>query len=257
MELKIKMGDLSKYSDEDIINIISVNVETELKKRGYNYGWYKKKNFVGAIYIFVNSAFPQLIKIGYADDVQKRLKILNRNSGLPDPFHCYAIYKVKKKLEDLRLHHLIDTLDSSLRHSKNREFYEINCQKAYDILSAIAQINGDEEQLKKNPFSDNYFEQTKFINVTHENSYNNKTKKLGRLKFSILGIPVGSKLVFVKNKNITCVTKDNTNKVEYNGKIYPISRLAKKLLNVTAAQGGLYFMYNGEILVDIRKRLCV
>ena len=96
MELKIKMGNLSKYSDEDIINIISVNVETELKKRGYNYGWYKKKNFVGAIYIFVNPAFPQLIKIGYADDVQKRLKILNRNSGLPDPFHCYAIYKVKK-----------------------------------------------------------------------------------------------------------------------------------------------------------------
>lgn len=73
----------------------------------------------------------------------------------------------------------------------------------------------------------------------------------------MLGIPVGSKLVFVKNKNITCVTKDNTNKVEYNGKIYPISRLAKKLLNVTAARGGLYFMYNGEILVDIRKRLCV
>ena len=251
------MGDLSKYSDEDIINIISVNLEAELKKRGYYYGWHKQKNFVGAIYIFVNPAFPQLIKIGYADDVQKRLKILNRNSGLPDPFHCYAIYKVKKRLEDLRLHNLIDTLDSSLRHSKNREFYEINCQKAYDILSAIAQINGDEEQLKKNPFSDNYFEQTKFINVTHENSYNNKTKKQGRLKFSMLGIPVGSKLVFVKNKNITCVTKDNTNKVEYNGKIYPISRLAKKLLNVTAAQGGLYFMYNGEILVDIRKRLCV
>lgn len=242
------MGDLSKYSDEDIINIISVDIETELKKRGYNYGWYKKKNFVGAIYIFVNPAFPELVKIGYANDVQKRLKILNRNSGLPDPFHCYAIYKVKKRLEDLRLHNLIDTLDSSLRHSKNREFYEMNCQKAYDILSAIAQINGDEKQLKKNPFSDNYFDQAKF---------KNKTKKRGRLKFSMLGIPVGSKLVFVKNKNITCVTKDNVNKVEYNGKIYPISRLAKKLLNVAAAQGGLYFMYKGEILVNIRKRLCV
>ena len=160
-------------------------------------------------------------------------------------------------MEDLKLHSLIDTLDSSLRHSKNREFYEINWKKAYDILSAIAQINGDEEQLKKNPFSDNYFEQTKFTNVTHENFYNNKTKKLGRLKFSILRIPVGSKLVFVRDKNITCVTKDNVNKVEYNGKIYTISFLAARLLNVTAAQGGLYFMYNGEILVDIRKRLCV
>lgn len=143
------MGNLSKCSDEDIINIISANSEVEFKKRSYNYDWYKKKNFVGAIYIFVNPAFPELVKIGYVVDVQKYLKILNRNSELPDPFHCYAIYKVKKRLKDLILHNLIDTLDSSLIHSKNREFYEMNCQKAYDILSAIVQINGDENSLKK------------------------------------------------------------------------------------------------------------
>ena len=34
----------------------------------------------------------------------------------------------------------------------------MDCQKAYDILSAIAQINGDEEQLVLNPFSDSYFD---------------------------------------------------------------------------------------------------
>lgn len=78
------------------------------------------------------------------------------------------------------MHNLIDALDFSLRHSKNREFYEMNCQKACDILSAIAQINGDEKQLKKNPFLDNYFEQTRF---------RNKTKKQGRLKFNMIGIP--------------------------------------------------------------------
>ena len=70
------MRDLSRYSDEDIITIVSSNAENELKKRGYEYGWYKKEPFVGAIYILVNPAFPELVKIGCADDVQKRLKNL-------------------------------------------------------------------------------------------------------------------------------------------------------------------------------------
>lgn len=46
------MKDLSKYSDDDLIDILSSNADVELKKRGYEYGWYKKERFVGAIYIF-------------------------------------------------------------------------------------------------------------------------------------------------------------------------------------------------------------
>lgn len=243
------MNDLSKYSDEDIINIISSDTETELKKRGYEYGWHKKETFSGVIYILVNPAFPELVKIGYADDIQKRLKALNASSGIPDPFHCYAIYRVKKRLEDLKLHKLIDSLDSSLRHAPNREFYEMTCEKAFEILSAVAQINGDEEQLIKNPLSDSYFTQ---IQPTNDMP---STKRRGRLKFSMIGIPVGSTLVFSRNHQITCTTKDDNNKVEYNGRIYTVSALAQELLHSSSLQGGLYFMYNGELLTDIRQRL--
>lgn len=158
------MADLSKYTDENIIDVLSSDAEAELRNRGYDYGWFKKDKFVGCIYILVNPAFKDLVKIGYADDVQKRLKTLNSNSGLPDPFHCFAIYKVRKRLEDLRLHDLLDSLDSTLRHSKNREFFEMDADKAYGVLSAIAQINGDEEQLVKNPFDDEYFYQSKVTN---------------------------------------------------------------------------------------------
>ena len=158
------MADLSQYADIDIINIVSSDAEAELKKRGYDYGWYKIEPYVGSIYILVNPAFPNLVKIGYADDAQKRMRTLNSNSGLPDPYHCYAIYKVKKRLEDLKLHGLIDSLDSSLRHAKNREFYEMDAQKAYSVLSAIAQISGDEEQLIINPFNDDYFDKPKVGN---------------------------------------------------------------------------------------------
>ena len=194
------MGDLSKYSDEDIINIVSSDAEAELQKRGYAYGWYKVEPFVGAIYILVNPAFPNLVKIGYADDVQKRVKTLNSNSGLPDPYHVYALYMVKKRLEDLRLHELIDTLDSSLRHSKNREFYEMDAEKAFSILSAIAQINGDERQLVKNPLNDEYFRKLKTVNqdnlsgirlVTDSHDKESKTSKLLTDVESYRAIPNG------------------------------------------------------------------
>jgi len=249
------MSNLSTYSDEELIGIVSSDYEAELKKRGYEYGWHKKETYVGGIYILVNPAFSDLVKIGYADDVAKRMKIFNSNSGLPDPYHCYAIYKVKKRLNDLKLHGLIDTLDPSLRHSKNREFYEMNCQKAYDILSAIAQINGNEEQLTINPFSDSYFAVSNRADDNISESKSVRTQKKGRLKFGMIGVPVGSTLVFVKDENIVCTTVNDVNRVEYNGNTYAISELASKLLHVSAAQGGLYFKYNGEVLTDIRKRL--
>ena len=151
------MSYLEKYSDEELFSIFDSDIEEEIKSRGYEYGWHKKVQYAGDIYILVNPAFPNLVKIGYADNVAKRVKSLNNNSGLPDPFHVYATYRVKKRLEDLKLHKLIDSLDSDLRHAKNKEFYEMTPEKAYDILSAIAQINGDEDLLVKNPLNDDFF----------------------------------------------------------------------------------------------------
>lgn len=240
----------SNLSDKELIDIWASDIEAELKKRGYEYGWHKKELFSGVIYILVNPAFPDLVKIGYSDNIQKRMKTLNSNSGLPDPYHCYAFYRVRKRLEDLKLHNLIDSLDPALRHSKNREFYEMNKEKAYEILYAIAQINGDEDQLIKNPFSDSFFD----IQQTSNKDNSNYGKKQN-LKFSMIGIPIGSTLTFAKDNSIKCTTVDDTNKVNYCGETYSISSLAKKLLNVSAAQGGLYFMYNGELLTEIRNRL--
>ena len=150
-------GYLEKYSDEELFQIFDANIEDEIKSRGYEYGWHKKVQYAGDIYIFVNPAFPNLVKIGYSDNFEKRLKQLNSNSGLPDPFHVYATYKVKKRLEDLKLHKLIDFLDASLKHVPNKEFYDMSPEKAYAILSAIAEINGDEDLLVLNPLNDDFF----------------------------------------------------------------------------------------------------
>ena len=48
----------------------------------------------GVIYILTNPSFPDYVKIGYADDIDKRLKQLNRSECIPFAFQVYATYEV-------------------------------------------------------------------------------------------------------------------------------------------------------------------
>lgn len=48
----------------------------------------------GVIYILTNPAFPQYVKIGYAQDLEKLLKQLNRSETIPYAFRAYAVYDV-------------------------------------------------------------------------------------------------------------------------------------------------------------------
>lgn len=242
----IKLSELSKYDDNVLLDVINSDIELELRGRGYKYGWYKEDSCIGYIYILINPAFPNLVKLGYTDNIESRLKTLNSNSGLPDPYTCYAYYKVKKRLTDLQLHDLIDTLNPSLRHSQNREFYEMSADVAYSILGSISKITGTEEQLVnvQNQSIQNIDSQAQIYN-----------KKAERTTFKMLQIPIGSDLVFTKNNAVIVKTVDDINTVEYMGKQYTISALAKILLGWTAAQGTQFFAYNGEILTSRRTRL--
>lgn len=84
----------------------------------------------GVIYILTNPSFPQYVKIGYADNVEPRLKQLNNSECIPFAFRIYATYEVEERLTDLKLHALIDQLNPNLRSidevdgkKRVREFY--------------------------------------------------------------------------------------------------------------------------------------
>lgn len=59
------------------------------------------------------------MKIGYADDLETRLKQLNRAETIPFAFRAYATYQVDKRLTDKTLHELIDSLNPELRAIDN------------------------------------------------------------------------------------------------------------------------------------------
>ena len=44
----------------------------------------------GVIYILTNPSFPEYVKIGYADDIDKRLLQLNRSECIPFAFRAVS-----------------------------------------------------------------------------------------------------------------------------------------------------------------------
>ena len=74
-------------------------------------------------------------------------------------------------------------------------------------------------------------------------------------RFENLGVPIGAKLTFTKNNQITCTVLNGINQVEYNGTPWIISSLAMDLLGVSPANGFSFFSYEGETLWDRRVRL--
>ena len=103
----------------------------------------------GYIYILTNPSFKEYIKIGYADNVENRLRQLNNSECIPFAFRVYATYEVEDRLTDVNLHKLIDQLNPNLRSIDNvngkkrvREFYAMSPETAYNILEGIAEING-------------------------------------------------------------------------------------------------------------------
>lgn len=56
----------------------------------------------GVIYILTNPSFPEYVKIGYANDINRRLQQLNRSECIPFAFRVYATYEVSSRLSDLR-----------------------------------------------------------------------------------------------------------------------------------------------------------
>lgn len=81
----------------------------------------------GVIYILTNPSFPQYVKIGYADNVESRLKQLNNSECIPFAFRIFATYEVEERLTDLKLHALIDQLNPNLR-----SIDEVNGKSAFE-----------------------------------------------------------------------------------------------------------------------------
>lgn len=89
----------------------------------------------GYIYIMTNPCLHDMVKIGYASDVEARRKQLS-TTALPFEYEIYATYETSGQLEDKKLHELIDTLNPKLRNVsaiQGTSVFTYNGKKITDI----------------------------------------------------------------------------------------------------------------------------
>ncbi len=187
----------------------------------------------GVIYILTNPSFPEYVKIGYADDIDKRLqRKLNRSECIPFAFRVYATYEVNSRLSDLKIHSIIDKLNPNLRSIENfngkqriREFYAMSPEDAYSILEAIAEIHGCADKLKRIAMD----EAQKQAEETAQEIDDEHKKSVSLLSASpcVTFNPV-RRLSTAITQEIKCTVVDDKT-VSYQGQIYSLSALAQLL----------------------------
>lgn len=210
----------------------------------------------GVIYILTNPSFPQYVKIGYASDLQRRLRELNRSEALPYAFRAYATYDVDHKLTDKALHELIDQLNPDLRtietfngQKRTKEFFEMAPEDAYAILEAIARISGTSDRLHRVTPTGEQIEEEREAEETREAS------RKPPFRFSMVGLKPGDRVVFTGDPEKVATVVDDR-RVEYEGVTTSLSALAEQLTGSGhAMQGPLYFTYEGETLADRRRHM--
>lgn len=207
----------------------------------------------GVIYILTNPSFPDYVKIGYADDVNKRLKELNRSDCIPFAFRLYAYYKVPRRLTDMKLYQMIDKLNPNLRSieefdgkTRKREFYNMSAADAYSILETIAQITGSEGNLA-------LVEPTAKELKDDEEAEEIRTKRISLPKLDWMLeqglVNVDDKICVISHPEETATIIDGKH-VEYNGEIMSMNVFGCKITGWSAIQS-----YANMRLADGKKTL--
>lgn len=210
----------------------------------------------GVIYILTNPSFPELVKIGYADNLEKRLRQLNRSETVPFAFRAYATYDVDHRLTDKQLHNLIDNLNPDLRSvetfngkKRTKEFFAMSPEEAYGILEAIAKISGTMKRLHRvAPTGVALQEDKEAAEITRE-------ARRGRFKFSMVNIPVGATITFLGDETITATVVDDHH-IKIGNQTTSLSRSAQDIKGFrTPVQGTIWWKYKGKLLNDIRTEM--
>ena len=215
----------------------------------------------GYIYILTNPSFRDWVKIGYADNVEERVKDLNRSECTPFAFRVYATYEVNNRLLDKKMHIIIDKLNRNLRsiddyngQRRVREFYAISPEDAYAVFEAMAEIHDCPERLKKWKTSTDSIMEEELAENLAEEMENKRASRSANWTFDNWNVPSGAILVNTDNPNVTCTVIDKKS-VEYNGEVMSMTRLAKLVSGKESTSHGpgyvaRHFMYEGELLQD-------
>lgn len=195
------------------------------------------------IYLLTNEAMPGIVKIGMTtDSVESRIGQLNSHSGVPLPFECFFAAEVDSCA---RVEKILHQLFSEQRINPKREFFRIDPEKAVLAIS----IGSFKEITPGRVIAD----------ADDKEALEKEKARRPRIKLSALGIHPGAALSFSRDESITAMVMPD-NRVSYDGQEMSISAAALSALHrlgyrTPAASGSEYWMYEGELLDERRRRM--
>lgn len=195
------------------------------------------------VYVLTNEAMPGLVKIGLTtDSVENRAAQLSAHSGVPLPFECYFAAEVgdASKIENI-LHQLF----SEYRVNPRREFFRLDAEKVVLALSigGFKEVNPGVPEIER---------------VEQEALEKIKARR-PRLRLDAIGVAPGDTLTFSRDETVTAKVLPE-NKIEFEGKEASLSAAALEVLSrmgysTPAASGSGYWMFEGELLDERRRRI--
>ncbi len=215
----------------------------------------------GFIYILTNPSFPQYVKIGYADNVEKRLEQLNRSECVPFAFRLYAYYKVPVRLTDMKLHSMIDKLNPNLRaiddfngKKRVREFYAMDAHDAFSILEAIAEIHGLKENLV---LVEPTIEQQKKEDEAQEIRTKRSATSLPKMGWLIEQgvVHIGDEIYVINHPEEKAIIIDHEN-VKYKEEVMSFNQYGCKVTGWKSIQcyAWMKVVGNNDVLSDLREK---
>ena len=216
---------------------------------------------MGYIYILTNPSFPDYIKIGYADNVERRLNQLNNSECTPFAFRVFATYEVDSRLSDLRIHAIIDKLNPNLRSidtfngkRRIREFYAMDKEDAYDILEAIAEIHNCTDKLRRWEVSEADAQAERMAEEVQE-----KRRERVNFSFDELHLEQGQVLTYIEDPTVACTIADSRRIIYQGERMYltPFARLVSGNERLTNGPGWVKdnFLCDGELLRAIERHI--
>lgn len=195
---------------------------------------------IGIVYVLTNPAMPGLIKIGFTnqEDVKIRMAQLYSNPGVPVPFECVYAAKVSNANEVEKALHIAFGPD---RINPRREFFEIEASRAIAIIKLL-QIENVTPKVSASA------EAIDEVEVEAGEAY--AKRKRPRFSFKDMGIPVGSQLVCVTNGETVDVLSDRS--VRFRNEETSLTNATRIILdNNYHVAPGPYWTYDGRRLRDI------
>ena len=194
------------------------------------------------VYILTNESMPEIVKIGFTDNLSRRLRQLD-NTSTPLPFECFYAVEVDdaKAIENL----LHETFNDKIVRER-REFFYCTPEQAKSALK-IAETMGGKDVTPREVVVETEQDRQALDNA--------KKRKCRVDYFGILGINAGETLTFSKDSSITCEVGDN-GQVLFRGEPTTLSGSALTIVsemgyNWQQVRGAGYWCYKSTTLLDL------